>query len=500
MATFFESLSLYPSLALILITILVIIFKNFKKPFSSNIPKLPPGPSPWPLVGNIPHIRNMTHISLANLAQIHGPIMSLKLPNKYIIVGSSKEVAIEILKRHDHLLSGRDPPIGHPYTKEELNHISIGWPEECNERWKYLRALCKAELFSGKALASQEYVRQKKTFEMVELIKASEGKVVQVRQIIFATIFNMLSSILLSRDLVSLEEEVEDRKMKGLMRRVTEILMEPNISDIFPALNSLDLQGVHKKGKKLWKEIWDIFEPLVEEKRLRKSKENAEKQDFLDTLVALQFSDDEVQELLVELFSAGSDTSTSTIEWAMAELVKNPEAMKNLQDELEREISQDLIKETHLMQLPYLQACVKETLRLHPAAPLLIPRKPIEACRVMNYTIPKNSQVLVNVWAIGRDQTTWEDPMEFKPERFLNSSLDFKGNDFEFLPFGGGRRICPGYPMAMRQIPLAIASMIHYFNWYLPKGTTPDMLDMSESFGLTLEKEHPLLIIPRARR
>lgn len=200
-----------------------------------------------------------------------------------------------------------------------------------------------------------------------------------------------------------------------------------------------------------------------------------------------------------ELFTAGTDTTTSTVEWAMAELLKNKEAMKKLQEELNKEINTGSIKESHISQLPYLQACVKETLRLHPPAPFLLPHKALETCEVMSYTIPKNSQVFVNVWAIGRDPTIWEDHLSFKPDRFLSSNLDFKGHDYEFLPFGAGRRICPGLPMATKQVQLILASLVHCFDWSLPNGENPTNLDMIEKFGITLQKEHPLLVIPKQK-
>ena len=201
-----------------------------------------------------------------------------------------------------------------------------------------------------------------------------------------------------------------------------------------------------------------------------------------------------------ELLAAGSDTSSSTVEWAMAELIKSPESMKKVREELVREISDNLIKISDLPQLPYLQACVKETLRLHPPAPLLLPRQASVSCEIMKYTIPKDSQIWVNVWAIGRDPMNWEDPLVFKPERFLNSTVDYKGNNPEFLPFGAGRRICPGMPMAARLLPLVLASLIHFFDWSLPNETTPDELDMDDKFGVTLQKEQPLLIIPQVRK
>ena len=203
-----------------------------------------------------------------------------------------------------------------------------------------------------------------------------------------------------------------------------------------------------------------------------------------------------------DLFGAGSETSSSTIEWTMAELIKNPRCMKIVEEELAREIGRNVVKESDLTNLTYLQACVKEVLRLHPSGPLLLPYRAIESCTVMNYTIPKDSQILVNVWAIGRDPILWEDPLMFKPERFLNSmmSLDFKGNDFEFLPFGSGRRICPGMPMAAKLVPLIVASIIHSFDWSLPQGMNPNDINMSVKYGLAARMEQSLFLLPKAKK
>ncbi|GAA0176352.1 oxygenase [Lithospermum erythrorhizon] len=492
----FDSLMLVP---LLLVPLLLIIFKNSNKLFSTSS-KLPPGPTPWPLIGNIHQLGNMNHVSLANFAKIYGPIMSFKLGHKPLIVASSPSIAMEILKKQDLVLSGRDAPRAFPYSRKELNQISM-WTEEYNETSKYLRSLCKVELFSGKALTSQECLRATKVLEMVEFLKAREGEVVNISQLAFATNFNLLGNILLSKDLINLEEEIENNSTKILLRRLIDVASVPNLADLYIAFSELDLQGIRKKTKGLWQEAWSIWEPIVEERRNNiHGNKDFKYQDFVDTLVGQKFTNDGINQILMELFFAGSDTTTSTIEWMMSELIKNPRVMNNLRKELEKEIGQDTsIKESQLLHLPYLQACLKETLRLHPSAPLLLPRRAIEMCQVMNFTIPKNAQVLVNVWAIGRDPIVWEEPLEFKPERFLNSPIDFKGNDFEFLPFGSGRRMCPGYTMAARQIPLVIALLIQNFDWSLPKEEQPNMLDMKEKFGITLQKQQPLLLIPHTR-
>lgn len=220
----------------------------------------------------------------------------------------------------------------------------------------------------------------------------------------------------------------------------------------------------------------------------------------MDALLDKQFSDEQINQLIAELLTAASDTSSSTIEWAMAELIRNADTMNRLRAELALVIGEDTIKDSHLHHLPYLQACVKEILRLHPPGPLLLPHRAVESCEVMGYNIPKDTQVLVNMWAVGRDPTAWDDPLSFKPERFVGSRLDFKGNDFQYVPFGGGRRICGGLILAARQIPLVLGSLVHSFDWVVPGDVDLLRMDMREKLNLTMRKKHSLYLIPKVRK
>lgn len=193
------------------------------------------------------------------------------------------------------------------------------------------------------------------------------------------------------------------------------------------------------------------------------------------------------------MFCAGSDTSSSTVEWAMAELMQNPKSMSRVCDELSQVIGLGKnIKESEIGQLPYLQAVVKETFRLHPPAPLLLPRQAEMTMKIAGYTIPKGTRIFVNVWAMGRDKDIWPEPEKFIPERFLGSKIDFKGVHFELIPFGAGRRICPGMPLANRMVHLILGSLLNQFKWNLPVEVERNGIDMSEKFGLTLAKATPL--------
>lgn len=181
----------------------------------------------------------------------------------------------------------------------------------------------------------------------------------------------------------------------------------------------------------------------------------------------------------------------------MAELLNNPKAMAKAQDELVQIVGKEnIIEDSDISKLPYLQAVVKETFRLHPPAPFLVPRKAESESEILGYVVPENARVLVNVWAIGRDPSRWSDPISFIPERFLDCKIDVKGRDFELIPFGAGRRICPGILLGHRMIHLVLASLLHSFDWKLEDGLKPEDIDMSEKFGFTLRKSQPLLAVP----
>lgn len=199
------------------------------------------------------------------------------------------------------------------------------------------------------------------------------------------------------------------------------------------------------------------------------------------------------------MFTAGTDTTTSTLEWAMAELLHNPKSLSKVQAELRSKIEANKkMEEKDIDNLPYLNAVIKETLRLHPPLPFLVPHMAMDSCNMLGYHIPKHTQILVNVWAIGRDPNFWEDPLTFKPERFMDEAnkVDFKGHQFDYIPFGSGRRMCPAVPLASRVLPMALGSLLHAFDWVLPDGLQPQDMDMTEKMGISLRKAIPLKLLP----
>ncbi|MBA0611507.1 hypothetical protein Godav_012190 [Gossypium davidsonii] len=284
-----------------------------------------------------------------------------------------------------------------------------------------------------------------------------------------------------------------------------EELGKPNFGDYFPIAN-LDLQGIRRRVAILFRKMMDLFDKMVDDRmELRRMNDYISTDDFLDILLQLshQGNSEKLDRnlikhlILVDLVVGAIETTTSTLEWAMAELLQNPKVLQEARGELKQIIGEgNLVEESNITCLPYLQAIVKETMRLHPSFPLLLPRKAEADIEIHSFVIPKGTQLLINAWAIGRDPKFWEEPDLFRPERFIRSEMDVKGRDFGLIPFGGGRRICPGLPLAIRMLHLMLGGLIHSFDWKLENNITPESLDMKDKYGLFLQKAQPLRIIP----
>ncbi|KAK9158556.1 hypothetical protein Scep_005130 [Stephania cephalantha] len=305
-------------------------------------------------------------------------------------------------------------------------------------------------------------------------------------------------AIIFSQNVYDYEGKIDNEKgMKGIIRQLMVLAAAPNLPDFYPIFGPLDLQRYRKITTDYVKKINDYWAGIVKERRATK---DHSKNDFLDVVIQAGFTDAQINTVFLEIFGPGSDTSSCTIEWAMSELIRNPEKLVKLQEELDKFIGLSReVRESDLENLPYLHACIKETLRLHPPVTFMLPHRTTEEFQLMNYTVPKDSQMLVNMYAIHRDLKLWDDPLSFKPERFLNSPVDYQGNDFQYLPFGSGRRICPAINMASRSNRFLLASLVHNFEWSLPDGMKPSELDMRDRFVLVLAKVVPLKVVLRAR-
>ncbi|CAI0409467.1 unnamed protein product [Linum tenue] len=426
--------------------------------------------------------------------------MSLKLGRVTTIVASSPAMAKEILQKHDKVLSNRHVNL----AMEALDHHKFSLPllPVESKYWRNLRKVCNSYIFTAQRLDSNEELRRVKVAELVEGVRRNaSGEAIDVARVAFRATLNAMSSTILSMDLADEERSEAAREFKELARGIMEDCATPNLGDFFPLLARMDLQGIKRRVKGHLRKALDLFETVIDNRlRNRKSESYVSANDMLDTLLAIGEEDKAAAIIYQDLFVAGTDTTSTTLEWAMAELLRNPNALAKAREELDATIGKgNNFQESDVSRLPYLQAILKETFRLHPAAPLLLPRKGGEDVEICGFIMPKGVQILVNVWAIGRDPMIWDDPNAFVPERFLGSEVSAKGNNFELLPFGAGRRICPGLPLALRILHMMLGSLIHWFDWKLPDGVEPEKLDMDEKFGMALQKAKPLLAIPTPR-
>ncbi|KAE9615783.1 hypothetical protein Lal_00017738 [Lupinus albus] len=463
--------------------------------------KLPPGPLGIPIFGNLLQLGQKPHQTMANLANIHGPIMSLKLGQITTIVMSSPHTAKWVLQTNDQFMSNRKIPD----AMKGANHDQYSIPfMSVSPRWRELRKICTGLLFSNKNLDASKELRAKKIQQLFnEIYEYSlKGEAVDVGRLAFKTTINLLSNTVYSQDLI--ESLSKAGEFKELVANIMKEVGRPNLADCFPLLKIVDPHGIRRRTGNYFRKLLNIFKGLVKERvKLREESGYCSRNDMLDSLLnnaeenGQQMYKDKIERLSLDLFVGGTDTITSTVEWAMAELLRNPKIMSKAKSELKESIGNgNLIEESDIIKLPYLQAIIKETFRFHPAVPLLLPRIAEVDIEMNNYIVPKGAQILINVWAIGRDPNLWDNPNLFSPERFLGSEIDVKGTNFELTPFGAGRRICPGMPLAMRMLLLMLGLLINSFDWKLEDGFEADHIDMDEKFGITLEKAQPLRVIP----
>ncbi|CAN8298673.1 unnamed protein product [Cochlearia groenlandica] len=495
-------------LTILLSTFLFILFFLRRNHHRNN--RLPPGPNPWPIIGNLPHMGPKPHQTLAAMATTYGPILHLRLGFANVVVASSKSVAEQFLKVHDANFASRPPNSGAKhmaYNYQDLVFAPYG------QRWRMLRKISSVHLFSAKALEDFKHVRQEEVATLTRELASSVTKPVNLGQLVNMCVSNALGREIIGRRLFSAGADHKAEEFRSMVTEMMALAGVFNIGDFVPALDCLDLQGVAGKMKRLHKRF-DAFLSSILKEHETMNGQDQKHTDMLSTLISLKgtdfdgdgasLTDTEIKALLLNMFTAGTDTSASTVDWAIAELIRHPNIMKKAQEELDSIVGRNRpINESDISQLPYLQAVIKENFRLHPPTPLSLPHIASESCEINGYQIPKGSTLLTNIWAIARDPDQWSDPLTFKPERFLpggeKHGVDVKGNDFELIPFGAGRRICAGLSLGLRTIQLLTATLVHGFDWELAGGVSPEKLNMEETYGITVQRAVPLVVHPKAR-
>ncbi|KAM3257839.1 hypothetical protein ACQJBY_049885 [Aegilops geniculata] len=488
---------LYVSAASCILYKVFLCGRNNPKTSSSNA-RQPPGPAPIPFIGNIFHLQGEPHHALARLAGVYGPVMSLKLGTTTAIVASSASGARDILLKYDHLLAARSiTDAGRALGNHER---SIVWLPCTSPLWKRLRAVCTNHLFSARGLDATRAVREEKVRELVGSLRAHHaGEAVDVGRVVFSGVLNLVSNVLFSEDVADMSSD-RAQELEVLIRGMVEEFTKPNVSDLLPVLSALDLQGRRRRTTEYLRRFNDFFDPIISR---RMKYEGERKDDFLDVLLQLhsvdQLSLEALNCFLSDLFVSGAETNSITVEWTMAELLRQPAVMSKVRAELREALgSKQHPDESEVGRMPYLRAVVMETMRLHPPSPLLMPHEAMaDGAEVGGFTVSKGTKLIVNLWAIMRDPALWKQPEEFIPERFLGSDMDFRRKDQEeFMPFGAGRRACPGTPMATRVVTLILASVLHAFEWRLPDGMQPCDVDVRGRFGTSLKMVTPLKAVP----
>ncbi|KAK3147262.1 hypothetical protein QOZ80_3BG0280230 [Eleusine coracana subsp. coracana] len=469
-------------------------------------PRFPPGPWELPVIGGMHHLVNvLPHRALRDLARVHGPLMMLRLGQTPMVVVSSKETARAVLKTHDTNFATRPKLLAGEIVGYEWVDILFA---PSGDYWRKLRQLCAAEILSPKRVLSFRHIREDEVRLRVEEIRAAAGVNAPVN---LSVMFHSITNSIVSRAAFG-KKRPNAAEFLSATKAVVSLSSGFNIPDLFPtwtkALARLSgmtrsLRDIHKTVDTILQEIIDERKAVRDEKiRNGASAENVD-ENLVDVLIGLQekggfgfeLTNSIIKAIILDMFAGGTGTSGSAMEWAMSELMRNQRVMKKLQGQI-REAFQGktTITEDHLQasNLRYLKLVIKEALRLHPPAPMLVPRESIEACEVDGYTIPAKSRVVVNAWAIGRDPRYWDRADEFVPERFEDGAVDFTGGSYEFLPFGSGRRMCPGFNYGLASMELALAGLLFHFDWSLPEGVQE--VDMDEAPGLGVRRRSPLIL------
>ncbi|KAJ9567573.1 hypothetical protein OSB04_003539 [Centaurea solstitialis] len=307
------------------------------------------------------------------------------------------------------------------------------------------------------------------------------------------------------------EDGVEWKRVSRLIGELQATITTFFIVDLWPGLPFADLidklTGKMDRLEKCFHDLDSFYQELIDEHLDPRNSKANEDHDIIDILIQLkkdqvlkpfELTSDHIKAMLADVLVAGSDTGAATVVWAMTALMKNPKVMKKAQEEVRVVVGKKgQIDEDDLPKLTYLKAVVKEIMRLHPPAPLLVPRETKKDAVLHGYQIKKKTLVYMNAFAIGRDPESWENPEEFSPERFLGSDVDFRGNDFKLIPFGAGRRICPGISMGAMMVELLLANLVYLFDWGLPDGIKKEDIDIEAMPGLTMHKKNELCLLPQ---
>ncbi|XP_059287966.1 cytochrome P450 71AU50-like [Lycium ferocissimum] len=464
--------------------------------------KFPPGPRGLPILGHLHLLGKNPHQDLQKLAKIHGPIMYLRLGLVPTIVASSADAAEKVLKTYDHIFASR------PHN-EAAQHLAYGQKNlifaKYGPYWRNMRKLCTLHLLTNQKINSFQSMRRKQVELMIKSLKNEACDRLLVDLSAKVASLNADLTCLMVFGKKYMDDDLDKRGFKAVIQEVTHLAATPNLGDFFPFLGVIDLQGLTRRLKNLAKVFDEFLEKIIDEHV--QSHDQKQSKDFVDTMLDImqsggaefQLDRSHIKAILFDMLVAAVDTSATSIDWILTELLRHPDAMKKLQKELEEVVGLErMVKESHLEKLKYLDMVVKEGMRLHSVVPVT-QREAMEECVVDGFHIRKGSRIMINHYAVQRDPNVWPEPEMFLPERFVGSNIDIRGRDFQLLPFSSGRRSCPAMQLGIITVRLVVAQIVHCFDWELPNDMKPCDLDLDEHFGIVTCRENHLMAIPTYR-
>ncbi|KAH6819619.1 hypothetical protein C2S51_003222 [Perilla frutescens var. frutescens] len=481
----------------------LLLHKNKKKPSCKN--NLPPGPRGLPLIGNLHQLAGATilHIYLSHLSKIHGPLLRLNLGSTAVVVVSSAKLAKQVLKDQDLTFCSRPKLVAQQKLSYNASDMVFS---PYNAHWREVRRIAAAHLLSPTKVQSFRPVREDEVARMVAKIASSPHPVVDLSAAAMGLTTTLICRIGFGRRYE--EQGAERRRLEELLRELRQLTSTFFVSDYFPALSWVDkASGLMKRLDCAFEKLDSFYQELIDDNLRRGGGGEDQDNNILHTTIKLELDStqpnwDRVKALLMNIFLGGTDSSAASIVWNMTALMKAPAMMKKVQEEIRNAVgNKGKVGDDDLPKLPYLKAIMNETFRLYAPVPMLAPRETTAKCNLNGYEIPPKTTVYVNLWAIARDPEYWAvSPGEFLPERFMGSDtdmIDVKGQDFGAIPFGSGRRICPGMFMGLANVELAVANLLYSFDWEMPPGIGIDQLDTDALPGLIMHKKNPLLLQPK---
>jgi cytochrome P450 len=489
-------LFVFSFIILVLINSLLKWFRNPKK-------NLPPSPSKLPVIGNFHQLGSRPHRSLQKLAQKHGPVFLLHLGRAPVLVITSPDAAREIMKTHDQIFSSRPKatvPSIFLYDGKDMAFTPYG------EYWRQVKSIAVLNLLSNKRVQTYTTVREEETRVMVDkVIEASNNnQVININDLFSSLTNDVVSRVALG---FKISQGEKGRKFKVLLGEFGQSIGALCIRDYVPWLWWVDrVNGLIGKVERISKGIDEFLQGIVDDhlEKLKKGDSEEDSKNFVEILLVIQrenklgfpISSDTIKALILDMFAAGTDTTSIGMKWTVTELLRHPQVLNKLQNEVRQVMKgKPNVTQEDLEKMSYLKLVIKEALRLHTPIPLLVPRESTHYAKIQGYDVEAGTQVLVNAWAIGRDPSLWEDPEAFRPERFLNSRTDFKGFDFELTPFGAGRRGCPGIQFAVAVTELALATLLYKFDIALPSEKRAEDVDTTETPGLNAHPKSTIFVV-----